>query len=87
MARLLALDTLFFLLPFAAYVVWLGFARASVGAAINWPLRTIGALSLAGTVLVLIGLVALVSFSGSPPGGQYRPATLKDGKIVPGTIQ
>jgi len=87
MARLLPLDALLFLLPFAAYAVWLAFARGAIGAAANWPLRTVGILCLAGTALVTVGLLTLVSFSGSPPDGQYHPATLRDGQVVPGSIR
>lgn len=87
MARLLAIDALFFLLPFAGYAIWLAFARRPVGATASWPLRTVGVLSLVGAALVLVGVVAAISFSDSPPIGEYRPATIKDGLVVPGTVR
>ncbi|MFO1185165.1 MAG: DUF6111 family protein [Bauldia sp.] len=87
MARLLAVDALFFLLPFAAYAIWLAFARRPVGVGTSWPLRTVGVLSMVGAGLVLAGLIALVSFGGSPPGGEYHPASLQNGRVVPGTVR
>lgn len=87
MFRLFAIDAVFFLLPFAAYAMWLAFGRRGVGAAMNWPLRTVGFLSLTGTVMVIVVLMVSVSFSGSPVGGEYHPATLKDGRVVPGSIR
>jgi hypothetical protein len=84
MARLLALNALFFLVPFAAYAGWLLFNKRSLGTAADWPNRTVIILSAIGAVFVVIGLILLVSFSGTSTNEPYFPAEIQDGEIVPG---
>lgn len=84
MARLLALNALFFLVPFAAYAGWLLFNKRSLGTAADWPNRTVIILSAIGAVFVVIGLILLVSFSGTSSNEPYFPAAIQDGEIVPG---
>jgi hypothetical protein len=83
MARILAFDVLFFALPFIAYGIWLLSTRGTAMRGSDWPGRVIGLLSLAGIVLMVIALIAVIHFSASPPGVGYHPAELKDGKLVP----
>jgi hypothetical protein len=87
MARLVALNALFFAVPFAAYAAWLLATRGSLRGAGAWPLRIVLYLCLAGALLMAIGLIALTSFSGSGPTDTYRPAVLRDGQIVPGEFE
>src|SRR5581483_11930785 len=87
MARFLAFDAIFFLLPFAGYAAWLVATRGSAGAAADWPVRTIGYLAIAGAALMLATLVAFTSFAGAPPGSRYKPATIENGKLVPGHFE
>jgi threonine/homoserine/homoserine lactone efflux protein len=84
MARLLALNALFFLVPFAAYAGWLFATKRTVRSAEDWPTRTVVILSSIGAVFVLIGLVLLVSFSGTSTNETYYPARVQDGELVPG---
>ncbi len=87
MARLLAFNALFFLLPFAVYAVWLRATRGTVNNAADWQGRTIAYLALGGAVIMLGAILAFTSFEGAPPGGVYHPATLdQNGRLVPGTI-
>ena len=84
MARLLALNALFFMVPFAAYTGWLLVTKRSLGTAEDWPNRTVIILSSIGGVFVVIGLILLVSFSGTSTNEQYFPAEILDGEIIPG---
>jgi hypothetical protein len=84
MARFLAFDAIFFLLPFAAYALWLVATRGSLTNIANWQARTIAILALGGAVLVLGSIVVFVHLGGAPPGGTYVPAHMEDGVIVPG---
>jgi H+/Cl- antiporter ClcA len=44
-------------------------------------------LALAGAVLVFLVLFMFGSMTSGNPGGTYRPAVFKDGKIIPGEIK
>jgi hypothetical protein len=87
MLRFVAFDAVFFLLPFAAYALWLVVTRRTLTQAADWEIRTIGYLALAGAVLVIAILVAFVHLDTDAPGGVYVPAHLEDGKIVPGHFE
>jgi hypothetical protein len=84
MARLLALNALFFLVPFAGYAGWLLASRRGLGKAADWTNRTVIILSAIGAVFVVIGIVVLVSFSGTSTNEPYFPAEIRDGVLVPG---
>lgn len=84
MARLLALNALFFATPFLAYAGWLVVTRGSVGDLRSWPTKVVLYLCLAGAVTMGLGLLALTSFSGARTDETYQPAVLRDGQIVPG---
>ncbi len=86
MLRFLLFNAVFLLLPFAIYAVWLMTTRGSAGNVGDWTIRTIGILAIGGIVLMAISLLFFINFSGSPPGGKYTPATIEDGKLVPGHI-
>jgi len=86
MARFVAFDALLFLLPFAAYAVWLVVTRGSLRNVEDWQARTIAILAIAGAGLLLAALVTFTSFRTIPPGGTYVPAHIENGKIVPGHI-
>jgi hypothetical protein len=87
MARFLAFDAIFFLLPFAVYALWLVATRGSLNNIANWQARTIAVLALGGAVLLIGAIVVFTHFSGAPPGGKYVPAHIEDGKIVPGHFE
>ena len=67
-----------FLLPFAGFVVWrLVFPSPTP------PLWLVG--GLAGTVVVLLaGLIYAHQRDAADVGRAYVPATLQDGRVVPG---
>jgi hypothetical protein len=85
MVRFVAFNAIFFLVPFALYAGWLILRQGSAARASDWPVRTIAFLTAGGLVLTGIALLFFINFSGAPTG-QYTPATVKDGRIVPGHI-
>ena len=87
MARILAFDVLFFALPFFAYALWLLSTRGTATRGTDWPARVIGLLSLAGVILMVIALIAVIHFNAAPPGLGYHPAEVKDGKFIPGQFE
>jgi hypothetical protein len=87
MARFLAFNAIFFLLPFAGYAAWLVATRGSTGTAADWPVRTIGYLAITGAAFMVAALVAFTSFAGAPPGSRYKPAAIENGKLVPGHFE
>jgi hypothetical protein len=88
MARLVAFNAIFFLLPFVIYAGWLFVTRGSASNPAYWPLRTVGLLALGGAIVMVVALVIFLQFTGAPPEANYRPATLgEDGRLVPGTLE
>jgi hypothetical protein len=87
MARLLAFNAIFFLVPFVLYAGWLAVARGSISNVADWQGRTIARLALGGAAVMFVALVIFTSFKGAPPGGTYRPAKIENGQIVPGKIE
>src|SRR5882724_9317221 len=82
MARFLAFNAIFFLLPFAGYAAWLVATRGTAGKAADWPLRTVGYLAISGAAILVAALVVFTSFSGAPPGSRYKPALIdKSGRL------
>ncbi|MCR4283429.1 MAG: DUF6111 family protein [Bauldia sp.] len=86
MVRFVAFDAIFFLLPFAAYALWLIITRRTLTNAADWQVRTIAYLALAGAALMIAALVVFVHLDTSPPGGRYVPAHIENGEIIPGHI-
>lgn len=88
MARLLALNALFFLVPFVVYAGWLLVNKRSFRDPKDWTARSITILSAIGAAAVLIGLIVLVSFETGGTDDVYIPAQLgEDGEIIPGRFE
>ncbi len=87
MARLIAFNAVFFLLPFAVYALWLFGTRGTLAGSVNWPVRAIAWLAGAGAALMVAALVVFTSFTGAPPGSKYVPATMVKGKLIPGHFE
>ena len=73
-----------FLIPFAAYALFLLATRSGVFAQASWPLHLVAKLALGSLLLVVLSFLFLAHFSGAPPGSTYVPAHLENGKLVPG---
>jgi len=87
MIRPALIEVLLFIAPFAAYAAYLFFTRSGVVAAESWPVRHIMSLTIVALLLVAASFVVFTHFSGSPPGSDYVPAHIDNGKFVPGTIK
>ena len=87
MARLLAYNLVFFLLPFALYGTYIVLTRRSLGTSSDWSVRVFGWLLLTGAGVMLLGLVIITTFGGAAPDLDYRRAILRDGEIVPGGFE
>lgn len=66
MARLIAFNAIFFLLPFGLYAAWLFATRGTVGSASDWPLRTIAWLAIGGAVLMIAAILVFIQFDAQP---------------------
>lgn len=73
-----------FLIPFAAYALFLIATRSGVLASASWPAHLVAKLVLGSLLLVVISFVLLAHFSGAPPGSTYVPAHIEDGRLIPG---
>ena len=73
-----------FLIPFAAYALFLVATRSGVFAPSSWPAHLIAKLALGSLLLVAVSFVLLAQFSGAPPNSTYIPAHIEDGKLVHG---
>lgn len=87
MTRLVIENIVLFLLPTLFYVGYVLLTRDAdakkdlmSGAPLVW-------LFAAGTLLVIIVLIAFGSTSGGRPGQHYEPPSMKDGHIEPGQIR
>ena len=76
-----------FAAPFVLYAVFLWATKAGVMDLESWPLSRIAWLSIAALVLVVGSFVYFANFSGAPPGSNYVPAHIDNGKFVPGTTK
>lgn len=73
-----------FLIPFAAYALFLVATRSGVFVSSSWPAHLIAKLVLGSLLLVIISFVMLAHFSGAPPNSTYIPAHIENGKLVDG---
>ena len=87
MARYLAFDAIFFLLPFALYAAWLIFTRGTLKNLDDWQVRTIAYLTIAGSTILLGAILAFTSFNQAAPSSVYVPAHTENGVIVPGHFE
>jgi hypothetical protein len=76
------------LLPTALYVLWaVSVGRAEIaGAASEWRALPWAWLLIAGAILAIIGLVAVVEI-GSVKEGTYVAPHVENGTIVPGHVE
>ncbi|MDR3467794.1 MAG: DUF6111 family protein [Xanthobacteraceae bacterium] len=76
-----------FLVPFAAYALFLVLTRAGFLNPASWSSVIILRLALGALVLVAASVLLLVRFSGAPAHSTYEPAHFENGRLVPGTEQ
>ncbi len=76
-----------FLTPFVLYALFLTATRAGIFDPSAWTMRRLAALLIASLLLVVASFLILAQFSGVPPGANYVPAHMENGKFVPGATQ
>lgn len=87
MLRILFIDALMFLLPFAIYGAYFYLTRKGAARSKFWSEVPLLWLLGASTALVVVVMVTLVSFSGGEPGGTYVSPRYENGVIQPGRIE
>ena len=73
-----------FLIPFAAYALFLVATRTGLLVQTSWPVHIIARLAFGSLLLVVVSFILLAHFSGAPPNSTYVPAHIENGKFVPG---
>jgi hypothetical protein len=73
-----------FLIPFAAYALFLVATRSGVFAQSSWPAHLVAKLALGSLLLVVVSFIMLAHFTGAPPDSTYIPAHIENGRLVPG---
>lgn len=84
MIRPILTELAIFLIPFAAYAIFLMATRSGVLVSSSWPAHLVAKLVLGSLLLVVISFILLAEFSGAPPDSTYVPAHLENGRLVPG---
>ena len=84
MIRPVLTEVAIFLIPFAAYAIFLIATRSGVLVSSSWPAHLVAKLVLGSLLLVVISFVVLAQFSGAPPNSTYVPAHLENGRLVDG---
>ena len=85
MIRPVLTEIVLFLTPFVLYAVFLMATKAGVMDLKSWPVVRVATLAIAALALMLGSFIFFAHFSGAPPGSNYVPAHIEDGKFVPGT--
>jgi hypothetical protein len=86
MIRPIATELALFLAPFVAYALFLWVTKERVLDRLSWPPKILLMLAIVACVLMFGSFVVLSHFSGAPPGANYEPAHMEDGKFVPGRV-
>ena len=84
MIRPLLTEIGIFLIPFAAYAIFLIATRSGVLVSSSWPAHLVAKLVLGSLLLVVISFILLAQFSGAPPDATYVPAHIENGRLIPG---
>ena len=84
MIRPVLTEIAIFLIPFAAYALFLIATRSGLLVSSSWPAHLVAKLVLGSLLLVVISFVLLAHFSGAPPNSTYVPAHIENGRLVPG---
>ncbi|MBR1218183.1 hypothetical protein JQ557_09310 [Bradyrhizobium sp. U87765 SZCCT0131] len=87
MIRPLLTEIGIFLIPFAAYAVFLIATRAGLLAPTSWPAVVVVRLLIGALLLTIVSLALLTTYSGAPPNATYVPAHMENGQLVPGAYK
>ena len=85
MLRIAFVDVVMFSLPFLIYGAYVLVARGgqTTGVGQGAPLLWLAA---AGSILLVVTMALLISFSGGGPSGSYHPPSFSNGVITPGKV-
>ncbi|MCK0209362.1 DUF6111 family protein [Starkeya koreensis] len=86
MTRLLA-EIALFLLPFAAFALYLRFGRKVDSVFAGWSLRALILCAVVAVLLVAASLYFVESAGRGPTTGRYVPPTWQDGVLIPGHVE
>ncbi len=86
MIRVVIIEILLFLLPFAVSAAYQVLVRKHPFSSALLKVMSVMKLAVIGLVLAIVGLILLAQFGGADRDGVYTPAIYKDGKIIPGHI-
>lgn len=84
MIRPLLTELALFLLPFAAYAIFLLATRSGVLDPASWPMQRLLSLAAVALVLLLGSFLVIAQFDRYHADSTYLPAHLENGKLVPG---
>ncbi len=87
MIRQVFTEIALFVMPFALYVVFLWAIKADVLHPDSWPLSRVLTLIIVALILMVAGFFYFAEYTGAPPGSNYVPAHMENGKFVPGKIK
>lgn len=83
MFRITAIELLLFLVPFLAFFGWLALVRGLKSSQAIRDAMPVAQLTLAGLVLMLVGLGAFATFKRADPDAKYVPAKIENGVLKP----
>jgi hypothetical protein len=83
MFRLVAIEVVLFLLPFALWLAMAALRRRGEEVLPHAP-APVMKLATVGLALVCLSLIALAVFSNGTAGGEYVPDRFENGRVVPG---
>jgi hypothetical protein len=86
MIRPVLTELALFAAPFVAYALFLFMTKTGVFVRSSWPPKTLVTLAISACVLMFGSFFVLSHYSGAPPGSQYEPAHMENGKFVPGRV-
>ncbi|QIB32787.1 DUF6111 family protein [Ancylobacter pratisalsi] len=87
MLRVAIVNILLFLLPFAAFALYLRFGRRVDTMLAGWSTRALIVCTAIAVVLVAGSLFVFAVTGRGPTTGAYVPPVWKDGVMVPGHIE
>ncbi|MFZ5833895.1 MAG: DUF6111 family protein [Pseudomonadota bacterium] len=88
MLRLVLINIALFVLPLAIYAIYFWLTRRDRDqGALSWKDMPLANLLQAGLGLIIIGMLVTAYTGGESPEGDYVPARIENGRIVPGKVQ
>lgn len=79
MLRIAIINLALFLVPFALYLLWASVRGKRSDMPFYWLVGS-------GVALVLVSMIVFAQFETGGTTGQYEPARLENGVIVPGRV-